>query len=81
MHTISQQSGSEGILVRAGLLVSWIGELAVALVWYAALQLVTWQERARSRRQLAGLDDYLLRDLGLSRSQIDREIRKPFWEG
>jgi uncharacterized protein YjiS (DUF1127 family) len=81
MLTISQRTGSESFALRAGLAALWVGELVVALAWHAAVQVVTWQERARQRRQLASLDDYLLRDLGLSRSQVHSELRKPFWEG
>ena len=32
-----------------------------------------------ARRELAGLDDYLLHDIGLSRSQAQFESGKPFW--
>jgi uncharacterized protein YjiS (DUF1127 family) len=39
----------------------------------------TWRERARQRRDLAALDDRLLRDLGLTRSMVGGEIEKPFW--
>jgi uncharacterized protein YjiS (DUF1127 family) len=63
---------------------------ALALAWFAARQLawwggrvadgaLLWAERARQRRQLAELDDYMLRDIGLSRSDVANEIRKPFW--
>ncbi len=38
-----------------------------------------WIERSRSRRVLASLDDRLLGDLGLSRTQADTEARRPFW--
>jgi uncharacterized protein YjiS (DUF1127 family) len=57
-----------------------VGELAVALVLHGLLMIMVWQERARERRRLASLTDYELRDIGLSRSQIDRETRKPFWQ-
>jgi len=80
MHTISQRS-AEGVLTRLAWFVRSLIELAVALAWHVALWLVIWQERARERRRLASLDDHLLRDIGLSRSAIEREIRKPFWEG
>ena len=35
--------------------------------------------RARQRQDLAGLSDYSLRDIGLSRADVDLEVRKPFW--
>ncbi|NVJ90094.1 MAG: DUF1127 domain-containing protein [Methylocystaceae bacterium] len=39
-----------------------------------------WTERHRSRRALAQLDDRMLSDIGLSRSTIEEEIEKPFWQ-
>lgn len=39
-----------------------------------------WLDRARSRRQLARLDDRQLRDIGVSRTDADREAAKPFWK-
>lgn len=41
--------------------------------------LVVWLERARERRALCRLDDHLLKDIGLSRADIEREGGKPFW--
>jgi uncharacterized protein YjiS (DUF1127 family) len=38
-----------------------------------------WGERARQRREFRELPDYLLRDIGLSRCDAEREARKPFW--
>lgn len=35
--------------------------------------------RARQRRDLAALSDHSLRDIGLSRTDVDFEISKPFW--
>ena len=38
-----------------------------------------WRSRARSRREIAFLDDHTCRDLAVSRSQMQFEARKPFW--
>lgn len=40
----------------------------------------SWAERDRQRRELRELDDATLRDIGLSREQVDFEAGKPFWE-
>ncbi len=41
--------------------------------------LLGWWELARQRRDLAALDDRALQDVGLSRSDIEGELSKPFW--
>jgi uncharacterized protein YjiS (DUF1127 family) len=41
---------------------------------------MSWRERARSRHLLLQLDDRMLRDVGLSRSDVDRECAKHFWQ-
>jgi uncharacterized protein YjiS (DUF1127 family) len=38
-----------------------------------------WRDRSRQRRTLMRLDDHLLHDIGLSRSDVDHEASKPFW--
>jgi uncharacterized protein YjiS (DUF1127 family) len=38
-----------------------------------------WQERARQRHHLGEMDDHLLRDIGLSRADLEHESSKPFW--
>jgi len=42
--------------------------------------LLLWQARSEQRRRLAACDDAMLKDLGLSRADIERETRKPFWQ-
>ncbi len=49
---------------------------AIARLFEAVL---IWQERAKQRRALAQLDARMLKDLGLSRADVEREVRKPFW--
>lgn len=41
--------------------------------------LLDWQERARSRVLLGRLDDRMLRDIGITRADVDHEAAKPFW--
>ena len=45
----------------------------------AADLLLTWQQRARDRRQLQTLSDHMLRDIGLTRADVFAEASKPFW--
>jgi uncharacterized protein YjiS (DUF1127 family) len=46
---------------------------------YAFEQVLVWLERARQRRQLQQLGDHMLRDIGLSRADVEAEVSKPFW--
>lgn len=41
--------------------------------------LETWHERSRQRRELLAMPDYLLKDMGITREDLYREQRKPFW--
>jgi uncharacterized protein YjiS (DUF1127 family) len=36
-------------------------------------------ERQRTRRDLASLDDRMLKDIGLSRYQVEMELRRHWW--
>ncbi len=49
---------------------NWIQRIAVILGWW---------DRARQRQHLLQLDDRLLRDIGLTREDVEREAAKPFW--
>jgi uncharacterized protein YjiS (DUF1127 family) len=64
--------------------------LVVALAWFAFRRSgaaaarvaeigLTWLERSRQRRHLAELNDYMLRDIGLTRVDAWTEAEKPFW--
>ncbi|MEO9525347.1 DUF1127 domain-containing protein [Marinobacter alexandrii] len=39
-----------------------------------------WQTNRRTRKDLARLSDFMLKDLGISRSQAENEYQKPFWK-
>ena len=41
--------------------------------------LSTWFERACQRRQLHLLDDRMLKDIGLTRADVEYEVQKRFW--
>ena len=78
MHTITQRAtalkaatGRIGAGFSRGLI-----QAAAARVFGT---LLLWQRRANERHALAHLDDRMRRDLGLSRAEIARELRKPFW--
>ncbi|MBI1208790.1 MAG: DUF1127 domain-containing protein [Azospirillum sp.] len=43
-------------------------------------QISTWSERTEQRRYLSGMPDHLLRDIGLSRADLELEAGKPFWQ-
>jgi uncharacterized protein YjiS (DUF1127 family) len=50
-----------------------------SVVARAATLLLIWRERARQRRHLGSLNDYMLRDIGLTRADVLAEGSKPFW--
>lgn len=42
-------------------------------------RLAEWQERAEQRAHLAGMDDRMLKDIGVSTVDAAHEADKPFW--
>ena len=64
----------ERVLTRRQTLV--IGLPSLLRVWQ---QLRLWQQRMRTRQQLAALDDRQLADVGISHSERLGELNKPFW--
>ena len=41
--------------------------------------LLLWRQRRRERLELAALSDYILKDIGVTRADIEGEFRKMFW--
>jgi uncharacterized protein YjiS (DUF1127 family) len=57
-----------------------IGRPQRRLRWSEVKQhLVEWRHRARSRKELMGLSDRCLQDIGMSRCTSVFEASKPFW--
>lgn len=52
----------------------------VGLLRRAWRQLRRWQQLAAERRQLAGLSDAALKDIGISRADVYQEAERPFWD-
>ncbi|MDQ2101438.1 DUF1127 domain-containing protein [Azospirillum isscasi] len=50
-------------------------------VWFVLELGLNGYERWRQRQALMRLDDHLLKDIGVSRADVDAEVRKPFWQG
>ena len=61
---------------RAGL-PGWDTAAAIFKRW-AALR-AAWHARERERAFLATLEDFQLRDMGLTLEDRQREVSKPFW--
>lgn len=59
-------------LVRGGRVLDRAAIRSVDLVF-------EWHARATERHVLRSLDDRMLRDVGLSRADVERELGKPFW--
>jgi uncharacterized protein YjiS (DUF1127 family) len=65
-----------------GLLADWAGWMLhhAATAATAGLGLLlTWYLRRQQRFDLASLDERGLKDVGLSRADVAREVDKPFW--
>lgn len=63
---------------------TWRGGAIVAFIHRARTLpdlILRWQDRTAQRRQLAGMSDRLLKDIGVSNADAAREAAKPFWRG
>ena len=45
----------------------------------AVARLLRWHELARQRRALLTLNDRMLKDIGVTRAEAEREAGRPFW--
>ena len=61
-------------------LASWLARAMCAMIDRARRRQLWFElEKTRQRGLLKDLDDRMLKDLGITREQADREARKPFW--
>jgi uncharacterized protein YjiS (DUF1127 family) len=51
-----------------------------AMHFHPFVTLRQWQRRMKERRQLAGLSDLMLHDIGITRADADFLANKPFWK-
>lgn len=56
-----------------------LSERIAAAAQAAIDQVREWRERVRSRHALLGLDDHMLRDLGIDRATAQYKGSLPFW--
>ena len=77
MHTISKGAVRSAALARphrnrgekrGAALFAWICDVGLH-----------WLELSRQRRALQALDDRTLKDIGLTRADVERELSKRFW--
>lgn len=54
-----------------------MNKLTIRKIWAT---LKKWQEVSRQRRELSKLSDDLLKDIGLSKVDAEREVNRPFWD-
>jgi uncharacterized protein YjiS (DUF1127 family) len=47
--------------------------------WRLLANLLSWQQRSRTRRQLAQLNPHELADVGITEAERQVELDKPFW--
>ena len=56
-----------------------VPERTTSTILGAIETLLIWHSRKRERRDLAALGDLVLRDIGLTRADIESGYLKPFW--
>ena len=68
--------------IPGGLLPASMVKAALELISrgrHVAHLLAVWFTRVESRRRMPMLSDHILRDIGLTRADVDREFMKFFW--
>jgi len=77
-HANDMGSGMLDLVPRSGLAQIIAGDVVPVLDRLIETP-IAWLERMRERRQLAGLSDSMLKDIGVSRADVEHVVEKPFW--
>ncbi|MDT8287905.1 MAG: DUF1127 domain-containing protein [Elusimicrobiales bacterium] len=77
-QTAGRPAARPGLFPLGQALASLFAAAARAVFNFPTL-LVEWQKRDEMRRHLARMDARLRADVGLTPSDIRREVEKPFW--
>jgi uncharacterized protein YjiS (DUF1127 family) len=56
-----------------------LGRRLQAIAIVACVRVLRWHELSRQRRALLALNERMLKDIGISRGEAEREARRPFW--
>lgn len=73
VHAVNQSRAASAV---AALSWAWLRSAATA-----GFDLVlVWHRRSVERHRLSELNAHMLKDIGVSRSEIEAECRKPFWK-
>lgn len=78
MKTIYAQSPATPERARTRLYA--VADTAWRMIFMALYTVLGWHERVKQRHHLGRLDEHRLKDLGLSRADVERETGKPFWK-
>ena len=79
MGTLSLGSAAIDAAGRSLGAIRLAGVRAGTMLVTAVVAVLDWQRRANERHVLMSLDTRMLRDIGVTPSDADREARKPFW--
>jgi len=56
-----------------------LGRVILLLARRLVRRIKQWRHNMVTRRHLAEMPEYLLKDVGLSRQLVQNELQKPFW--